>query len=98
MREHIVETIKTSKLYWTVFPEYKPVSFSEAFYLATKGGGSFFGKVGSFEKGYQFDALVIDDENLINEIPHDLEERLERFVYVGSHENIVKKYVAGKLI
>lgn len=98
MREHIVETIKTSKLYWTVFPEYKPVSFSEAFYLATKGGGSFFGNVGSFEKGYQFDALVIDDENLINEIPHDLEERLERFVYVGSHENIVKKYVAGKLI
>jgi len=98
MREHIVETIKTSKLYWTVFPEYKPVSFSEAFYLATKGGGSFFGKVGSFEKGYQFDALVIDDEKLINEIPHDLEERLERFVYVGSHENIVKKYVAGKLI
>lgn len=98
MREHIVETIKTSKLYWTVFPEFKPVSFSEAFYLATKGGGSFFGNVGSFEKGYQFDALVIDDENLINEIPHDLEERLERFVYVGSHDNIVKKYVAGKLI
>lgn len=98
MREHIVETIKTSKLYWTVFPEYKPVSFSEAFYLATKGGGSFFGKVGSFENGYQFDALVIDDENLINEIPHDLEERLERFVYVGSNENIVKKYVSGKLI
>jgi len=95
MREHIVETIKTSKLYWTLFPEYKPVSFSEAFYLATKGGGSIFGNVGSFEEGYEFDALIIDDSNLINEIPHNLEERLERFIYVGSYKNIYKKYVAG---
>ena len=95
MREHIVETIKTSKLYWTLFSEYKPVSFSEAFYLATKSGGSIFGKVGSFEEGYEFDALIIDDSNLINEIPHNLEERLERFIYVGTDKNICKRYVAG---
>jgi len=98
MRNHIVETINTSKLYWTLHPEYKPVSFSEAFYLATKAGGSFFGKVGSFEEGYEFDALIIDDSNLINEIEHDLEERLERFIYVGSHENIIIRYVSGKEI
>ena len=30
-------------------------------YLATKGGGAFFGKVGSFEPGYEFDAIVMDD-------------------------------------
>lgn len=98
MREHIVETIKTSKLYWTLNRDYEKLSFSEAFYLATKGSGSFFGKVGSFENGYDFDALIIDDTNLINEIPHELEERLERFIYVGSHENIIKRYVAGKEI
>ncbi len=34
------------------------------FFLGTKGGGSFFGKVGSFEEGYEFDGLVIDDANL----------------------------------
>ena len=33
-----------------------PVTLEEAFYMATIGGGSFFGKVGSFEKGYEFDA------------------------------------------
>ena len=35
------------------------ISFANAFYMATKEGGSLFGKTGSFEKGYDFDALVI---------------------------------------
>ena len=34
------------------------------FYMATKGGGAFFGKVGSFEPGYEFDAVVCDDSRL----------------------------------
>lgn len=34
---------------------------SEALYLGTKGGGSFFGQVGSFEEGYEFDAVVLND-------------------------------------
>ena len=40
--------------------------FAEAFYMATKGRGAFFGKVGSFEAGYEFDAVVMDD----SVIPH----------------------------
>ena len=36
----------------------------EVFYLATKGGGEFFGKVGSFEEGYEFDAVVIEDATI----------------------------------
>ncbi|MBP2662928.1 MAG: guaD [Firmicutes bacterium] len=72
----------------------------EAFYLATKGGGSFFGKVGSFEEGYEFDALVIDDSCLeVSDYnQHSVEERLSRFIYIGDHQNIVARYVAGKKI
>lgn len=96
MKEHIVETIKTSKLYWFMHPQDTPVSFAEAFYMATKAGGEFFGKVGSFEKGYEFDALVIDDSGIQTGIKHSLVERLERFIYTGTNDCIRKRFVSGK--
>ena len=79
--------------------KYKSLVFSEAFYLATKGGGAFFGKVGSFEEGYEFDAVIMDD----GAIPHpqslNLEERMERAVYLGLDGNgIVSKFVRGEKI
>ena len=79
--------------------DYKPLVFSEAFYLATKGGGAFFGNVGSFEEGYEFDAVVMDDTVLPH--PQDLNpaERMERAVYLGLDEkNITAKFVAGRKI
>ena len=33
--------------------------------MATLGGGAFFGKSGSFEEGYEFDAVVRDDASLV---------------------------------
>ena len=36
----------------------KPLKFPEVFYPAT-GGGAFFGEVGSFEEGYELDALYL---------------------------------------
>jgi len=78
------------------------LSLSEVFYLATKSGGSFFGKVGSFERGYEFDALVIDDTALntanteANALPYTLEQRLERFIYLGDERNIAKRYIKGR--
>ena len=78
---------------------HKPLVFSEAFYLATKGGGAFFGKVGSFEKGYEFDAVVLDDSVLPHPQRLNLAERMERAVYLGLDEkNIAAKYVAGEKI
>jgi guanine deaminase len=77
----------------------KPLMFSEAFYLATKGGGKFFGKVGSFEEGYAFDAVVLDDSVLSHPQQLTLAERMERAVYLGLDEkNITAKYVAGEKI
>lgn len=76
----------------------KPLSTVELFYLATKGGGEFFGKVGSFEEGYEFDALVIDDSNLSIFKPLSIEERLQKFIYTGDDRNIKERYVAGKKV
>ena len=67
---------------------------SEAFYLATKGGGKFFGKVGSFEEEYEFDALVVNDKNT----DKSLEERLQSFIYAGSSADIERRFCAGKEI
>ena len=79
--------------------EYKPLVFSEAFYLATKGGGAFFGNVGSFEEGYEFDAVVLDDSVLSHPQNLSLSERMERSVYLGLDEkNITAKFVAGTKI
>jgi guanine deaminase len=96
----ITDAIQVSKLYFRmVNEEYKPLVFSEAFYLATKGGGAFFGKVGSFDSGYEFDAVVLDDSVLPHPQPLGLAERMERAVYLGLDEkNITAKFVSGKMI
>ncbi|MBU5332017.1 MAG: amidohydrolase family protein [Anaerocolumna aminovalerica] len=95
MSKHIVDCITASKMYFVDHPDYAPISVSEAFYLATKGGGSFFGKVGSFEEGYDFDALVINDSSLKMNGTPTLVERLEKFIYNGSSQNIAKRFVRG---
>ena len=74
------------------------LSLSEAFWMATKSSGSFFGKVGSFEPGYDFDALVIDDTDLMIDPTYSLLERLERFVYIGDDRQIMARYCQGQLI
>ena len=67
--------------------------------MATKGGGEFFGKVGSFETGYEFDAVVLDDASLMNQREATVLQRLERAAYLSldSH-GIVAKYVRGQQI
>lgn len=93
----MVNAIQCSKLLWVSNKQVDFLTLSEAFYMATKGGGSFFGKVGSFEKNYDFDALVLDDSNL-NPESYSLIERLERFIYIGDDRNIIHRYVRGEEI
>ena len=96
----ITDTIQVSKMYFRMVDEaYKPLIFPEAFYLATKGGGAFFGKVGSFEENYEFDAIVMDDSVLSHPQELNLAERMERAVYLGLDEKAVSlKFVAGRKI
>ena len=96
----IVDAVKVSKLYWRLVDDsVEPLSFSDAFYLATKGGGAFFGKVGSFEKGYDGDLLILSDDEI--PFPRYLTptERLERFAYLhGDKLGIKGKWVKGERI
>lgn len=99
MMSIIAGAIQASKMKWLeTNKELAPLSFSEAFYLATKGGGSFFGKVGSFEEGYDFDALVIDDASFTDIRELTIEERLQKVVYIGDDRNIKERYVKGRKI
>ena len=96
----ITDAIQVSKMYFRMVDDaYRPLVFSEAFYLATKGGGAFFGKVGSFDLGYEFDAVVMDDSVIPHPQSLNLAERMERAVYLGLDEkNITAKFVAGRKI
>lgn len=92
----MADAIKTSKIiYMLIDSSMKPLTSDEVFYMATKGGGEFFGNVGSFENGYEFDALVIDDSSLLNLDHFSPRERLERLIYLSNNCTIEHKYVAG---
>lgn len=95
----MVDAIQVSKLRWRLVDESeKPLTVEEAFYLGTLGGGAFFGRVGSFAPGYEFDALVLNDETLASPRPFTLMERLERILYLSDDRHIEEKYVAGRKI
>lgn len=99
MTNVIVSSAQASNIKWLESGRAdRPLSTAELFYLATKGGGSFFGKVGSFEEGYEFDALVIDDSLLPSFRDFTTEERLQKFIYTGDDRNIAVRYAAGIMI
>ncbi|MCC8138811.1 MAG: amidohydrolase family protein [Lachnospiraceae bacterium] len=93
----MMHAIQASKLRWRLVDDsLKPLSAAEVFYLGTKGGGAFFGKVGSFEPGYEFDAVVLDDSRHSAPCEYSIADRLERFLYFHQEQDIKAKYVAGE--
>lgn len=95
----IVDSIQVSKLRWRLVDDtQKPLTLEETFYLATEGGGSFFGKTGNFKEGYEFDALILDDTSLPHPQELTIRDRLERMIYLGDDHIITGKYVSGKKI
>lgn len=96
MFRHLALAIQSSKLRWRILDNsLKALTLEEGFYLATKGGGEFFGKVGSFDKGYEFDAVVIDDSILKYPQFIDIKGRLERIIYLADDREVKAKYVRG---
>ena len=95
----MADAIQVSKLYWRlVDSSMKPLTVEEAFYMGTEGGGSFFGKVGSFKEGYEFDAVVLNDSTIPTPLKLSPRDRLERLIYLSDDRNITAKYVAGRKI
>lgn len=95
----MADAVQCSKLRWRMLDEsLAPLKVEEAFYMATKGGGQFFDKVGSFEEGYEFDAVIIDDSTLPHPQKLNLKHRLERYIYIGDDRQIRSVFVQGKQI
>lgn len=95
----MADSIQVSKLRWRIQDEtLNPISLEEAFYMGTKGGGAFFGNVGSFEEGYAFDAAVLDDSALASARELSLRDRLERAVYMSEACVVLDKYIDGRKI
>lgn len=93
----MAEAVRVSKLRASCVDEsLEALTVEEVFYMGTMGGGAFFGKVGSFEPGYEFDAVVMDDENLRSAIELNTKERLERLIYLSDDRNVAAKYVNGR--
>lgn len=91
------DAVQVSKLRWRLVDrDAPPLTFREAFYLATKGGGAFFGQAGSFEPGYDFSAVVLDDRPLLHPFPLTVEQRLERAAYSSLDlYGVTAKFVSG---
>lgn len=99
----MTDAIQASKLQWVYterngapYAKKHFLSIENAFFLATKGGGSFWGKVGSFEEDYCFDAVVIDDKSLFDYNERSLKDRLERILWLSDERNISAKYINGQ--
>ncbi|KAK4159684.1 hypothetical protein QBC43DRAFT_326635 [Cladorrhinum sp. PSN259] len=88
----------------------KGLSTAEVFYLATLGGAEVCGladKIGSFDVGKEFDALVIgtvDDGGkelgvMTPVLPDDdLRTVFEKFIMTGDDRNIVRVFIRGRLV
>lgn len=92
----MVQAIQVSKLKWRLSDEsLKPLTMAEVFWLGTAGGGSFFGKTGSFLAGYELDALVLDEGSMPYPGTLSAAKRLERFIYLADARDIAHKFIAG---
>ena len=92
----MADAIQVSKLRWRLQDQsLAPLTAPEAFWLGTAGGGAFFGKVGSFDPGYELDAVVLDDSRTAPVLPLPVEDRLERAIYLSEDRDVVKKFVRG---
>lgn len=94
------DAVAVSKLRWRLEDQsLKPLTVPEVFYLATAGGGSFFGKVGSFQEGYLCDAVIVDDSDLLSPRELSVRERVERLIFLhGEGGRVVGKYVNGRAV
>lgn len=85
--------------------DYENIDHTNSFYLATLGGAQVMNlesKIGNFEEGKEFDALVIDIDSA--ESPVDIfskdskSDLIQKFIFCGDDRNIRRIFVRGRLI
>lgn len=92
----ITAAMQVSNMLFVLTKEDKPLSLAEAFWMATRGSGKFFGNAGDFTVGASCDLLVIDDSEprLMKEMT--LPDRLSRFIFAGDKTEIKVRMLEGK--
>ncbi|XP_078683904.1 guanine deaminase-like [Branchiostoma floridae x Branchiostoma belcheri] len=86
-------------------PDYRPISYQEAFRMATLGGAEVLAlddTIGNFEEGKDFDALLIDMESSSSRVDtfdfHSIEDLVQQFLFMGDDRNIQEIYVCGQKV
>lgn len=92
MFANISDSVKLSKINTFTDKESRALKLSEAFYMATKGGGKFFGNAGSFDEGAEFSCLVLDDHEFWKYRSGSVLERMEKLINMGNYSNISVRY------
>ncbi len=93
----ITDAVKASKLRYRLCDEGDGMlTFQEAFYMASAGGGAFFGRCGSFENGYDANIVVLDEERSIIEKDLSIGDRLERYAYTTPERPTLHRIFEGK--
>lgn len=94
----ISKAVQFSKIKSFYEPEgNRPIPFEKAFCMGTKESGALFGKTGSLEPGYAFDALVIHGMS----DPYQKltpSQEVQRFCYFGETKHIRARYLGGRKI
>lgn len=91
------DSLAASKLLWRLEGTGPHLKAAEVFYLASRGGGGFFGKAGAFEEGFDFDAVIVDDSAWA--LPgEDMSRRFEKMIYRACAGDVKGKYVAGRRV
>ncbi|CCQ96974.1 putative guanine deaminase [[Clostridium] ultunense Esp] len=68
----------------------------DCFRIMTKENGSFFGQYGVIEPGYSFSVLLIDDSRLQKHCVKKGKDRLLRFIYSGTNDQLRYRFHNGK--
>ncbi len=89
--------VKVSKLRGALFGE-KSIDYKNALYLATSEGQKFFGEKPGFCVGNAFDAVVIDDSELLQSGGIDFEQRIQRMMLFSGERNISAVYARGRKV
>lgn len=100
MMDAMRQAIIASKARHFQDPSYAPLKVTEAFFLATLGGARALGleeRIGSFQPGKQFDALLVDMTAcpVLRHTGESLHQCLQRFVFLGDDRWIASVRVNG---
>lgn len=99
MAETMREALRVSKLRARLMDEPDAaLTCDDVFYLATRGGGAYFGKTGAFCEGFELDAVVVDQPVSCALRPFSMRERFEKLVYLGRSADCCAKFVKGRRI